>query len=284
MGLIDGITGVFGGGGLKAGWDALSGGNGGGYNGGGPGPTYSDYGSLFKDAGNGGMGLRDEVLLTRAGDPRFKSNIDELKSRLDNIQLDKKGLEELRKRALATGDSESAKYLLEKQALDERVAGDKAVRGAQSAETTARGNLASSGGLSQGARERIAKDAMRNLTSAKQDVTLSGIGQRLGVRSQDEANRLDLLKMLPGAEIQALQPDLQKTTMWGTMADSEAGREQNLDLANRNYRTSVDQFNINTTMKIKEAEDAVRMKKYEEDMKKYAADRTANAQADSGKK
>lgn len=234
--------------------------------------------TMLDESGN----LLSNFQIKKAGNVGFSSSLSDLDKRLSGIQLDKRGLEALRERGLSTGDSSWAKLMLEKQAMEEQDQLGKAVRENASSRAGAIGSLARSGGASSGARERLAAGGARDLDMARQDVGRSGMMARLGIRSDDENKRLDVLKMLPGAEVQSLQPELQKTSMWGQLADSENARRQNLDIANRAYSTEVDKLNIGNTLGVKQNEDAARLKKYEEDMKAYAADQSAKAQAASG--
>lgn len=226
--------------------------------------------------------LLEQYRVNARPDVGFNSNMGELNSRLGAIQLDKRGLEALRERGLSTGDSAWAKLQLEKQAMEEQDAAGRAARTGRASTSSAMSDLARRGGLSGGARERLAESGARDMALAQQDNTRAGMMARLGIRSDDEDKRLDVLKQLPGMEVQALQPELQKTSMWGNLADSEASRRQNLDVSNRAYQTEVDKINIQNTLGAKSNEDAMRLAKYQEDMKAYSADQAAKAQAQSG--
>lgn len=201
----------------------------------------------------------------------FTSNVDELNNRLSGINLNTDALKKLREIGLSEGPSKWADLQTQSQKQQEMNAATNAATGNRGATAAGLGNLARSGGLSSGARERLQEQGSRDLAMGQQNIANQGIMARLGIASQDEQNKLGVLSALPGQEVQALQPQFQKASMWAQLADSEAGRRQNLDLAN-----------TANTLGVKQNEDAARLKKYEEDMKAYAADQSAKAQAQSG--
>lgn len=247
----------------------------------------------------------EKMAIEAGGDVGMTSNLADLDSRLSGINLNKEGLEAIRQQALSTGPSAWALKANERQGLEEANARDANVKLNATAGNEAMSNLMMQGGWGGGAAERMARDTSRATTSGAQNVMRQGALDRAGIGMTDESNRLDLLKQLPGMEIAALQPELQKTSMWGNMADSEQGRRVNLDLSNRDYKTGVDQFNLSTDMDRqkynndanmrsqefnignslaeKRAKEAADLAAYQEQMKAWGANRTAVAQENSGK-
>lgn len=238
----------------------------------------SGMATMLDENGN----LLPQFQMGKKGAVGFQSSLGHVEDQLKGINLNTDALKALRERGLSTGDSRWAELQLQKQAMEEQDQLGKAVRENASSRAGAIGSLARSGGASSGARERLAAGGARDLDMARQDVGRSGMMARLGIRSDDENKRLDVLKMLPGAEVQSLQPELQKTSMWAQTAASDAARKQNLDLANRAYDTEVDKLNIANVLGVKQTEDQARLAKYKEDMAGYAADQSAKAQAASG--
>ena len=243
-----------------------------------PRPAIPEAFSTLDENGN----LKSQYKLGARGDVAFASNLKELNDRLSGINLNKEGLEAIRKRALTQGPSEWQNLMLQKQGLEESGLRDRAGNQEASARSGAYSQLAAKGGLSTGARERLARSGAEGLAQTMQDISRGGAESRLGIATEDERQKLDLLKGLPGMEVQALQPEFEKTRMWGTLADSESGRKQNLDLANRAYGTSIDQFNIANTLGEVGRKDANRLGEYQEKMKAYAAEKQAQATAASG--
>lgn len=176
----------------------------------------------------------------------FKSNLGDLNSRLSGINVDKTGLNELRNRATSTGPSAWAQLMLQNQGLQQQTAQDNLSKSGNAAAESARAAMGVHGGMSAGARERLATNSMYDMTSNNQALARSGEQARLGINTQDQSNQLDLLKSLPGAEVNAVQPELAKANLWSGMAGNENAMQQSLALANRNYSTDVQKENLGT--------------------------------------
>lgn len=215
--------------------------------------------------------LKDAFQLKGGPDVGFTSNLDQLNQKLSGINLNTDALQALRGEGLRQAGTPSAwgQMALNQAMSSAGAQGNTALASGMSA-------LASRGGINKGARERMATKTGRDTMMAKQNA-----GMTVGM--QDETNRLGILSALPGQEVQALQPELQKTSMWGSMADTEAARKQGLDLANRDYSTGVQKSNLSSLMGDVQNKQNFDMSKYQEIMKAWAADRTANAQENAGK-
>lgn len=206
------------------------------------------------------------------------SNLDDLIARLDQIQLDKTSLNKLKDYSnTAVGESPWAQLMLEKEGVERGARNDEAGRASNAATASAFSALATRGGLSKGARERIATKGASDLMKGRMAVARQGQLDRFNILGEDEKQKLDIMKALPGMDIAALSPELQKTNAWASMADSESGRRMNLDLANRSYMTDIDKYNKGTALDLAKT-------KYQQQMAAWAADRTATAQENSGKK
>ena len=250
-------------------------------------------------------GQIQQMNVAAGNDVGMTSNLSDLDSRLSGINLNKEGLEAIRRQALSNAPSAWALKAGEKQGLEEANARDANVALNATAGNEAMSDLMMQGDWGGGAGERMARDTRRATTAGAQNVMRQGALDRSGIGMTDETNRLDLLKQLPGMEIAALQPELQKTSMWGNMADSEQGRKVNLDLSNRDYKTGVDkfntandydrqkynndsnmrsqEFNIGNSLAEKRAKEAADLAAYQEQMKAWGANRTAVAQENAGK-
>lgn len=164
-------------------------------------------------------------------------------------------LDVLNQKATATGDSPWLKMQLQKQRMEQRQAMGKAGAQTNAATATARANLATKGGLSGGAAERLARGGAADLNAARQGIGATGATNRMNLGIQDETTKNQLLGQAVGAN-----------------ANQNA---QNIGMA---------QFNATNTLAENNANNAYAMQKYQEQMKGYGANKTANALAQGGKK
>jgi hypothetical protein len=170
-------------------------------------------------------------------------------------RVDSAAMDAYKRRAMATGASPWASMMLDKRALEQSNAlQDADARGASGA-AQARTQLAARGGLTGGARERVAQAMGRERMATGQDI-----------RRQGEISRYDILT----------KDDQQKNDMLGRVPGMEDSRNQLL--------TQAEQFNATNNIGEKRAGDLARINEYNEKMKGWAADRTAQAQENSGKK
>lgn len=198
----------------------------------------------------------------QAYDPATMSMLPEIAKMLEAIQMDKRGLEKFRGEALREGPSAWAKLAQQKQALEEKDARERGGREQATRAAEARANLAMRGGLTSGARERVAKAGMKDYLDMSQEVGRQGGLNRLQIGMNDEQNRIQQLGMLPGMEAAALQPELEKTRLHGQAR----------------------QYDIEQAVKEKQARNAWAMDQYKEQMSAWAANRQARATENAGKK
>ena len=174
---------------------------------------------------------------------------------LDPTSLE--GFQELKKRVMTQGPSAYAQMMLEKQKLEEGQQKDMAARQAQSAAAQARSQLAMKGGMSSGARERLAMGGARDLMMQRQNVASQGQLSRAGLLAEDEAQRM---KLLPG------------------FAEGEAKiAEGNLGLQNK-----AQEWNIMRALEEKRAKDAQDLDVYKEQIKKWGSEKEAAATSRGG--
>jgi hypothetical protein len=214
-------------------------------------PTYDN--AVFKNANFNAGRLTDELQLHDLGP-------------ISN-DLNTQGLEALRGQALAApGTSAWEQMMVGRQGLDEASARDRATSSADAGVSQAYSNLATHGGLSQGARERLAAGGARNSAAARQGVARQGAMDRLGIGAQAEQNRLGLLSALPGQETQ------------------KASFDTGLAQGNREYSTGVEGANIGNFLNQFQNHEAAKQGAYQAQMQDWAAMNQANATANSGKK
>lgn len=233
-----------------------------------------------------GSGVLEGPLHIVENDPiKERNSLGDITSRLNNINLDTSGVEQLKKEALAApGTSAWEGMMRGRQGLEESGAQDNAARTSASGTAQAMSQLSGTGGLSNGARERLARMGGQDLSTQKQSVLRQGQLDRSGIGVQAEQNRLGQLSQLPGAQIAALQPEIQKTQMYGNFAEQENQRNQDLGLANRKYSGDIQAQNIGNSLNTANSENAARLGAYNSAMQAWAANKQAGATQSSGKK
>ena len=122
--------------------------------------------------------------------------------------------------------------------------------------------LGSSGGVSSGARERAAEGGAKNYMNMSQDASRQNSLNQMQIGVNDQQNKMQEMGMLPGMEMQALQPKFQKANMWEQARQTDVGNAMN---ANQ----SANSWNQNM---------------YNQQMQAWGANQQANATAKSGKK
>lgn len=138
-------------------------------------------------------------------------------------------LQKLKAQAFAEGASPWAQMQMQKQALEQSQAKDQAAQAQAQGIAQAQANLMRQGGLSSGARTRMAMMGAKDLARSQQDVARQGIQQRLGIEEQDINRKTDLLKKFGDAESAASEANIGRTTgdiSRGTEFDMNRYKEQ----------------------------------------------------------
>lgn len=223
---------------------------------------------LVSDMGPGGASGVTRPTLTNLLDAsgNLKSQYQLQKGGPVNLDVNTDALSELRKRGMSTGPSQYANILNQQQGLEEQNALGKAGVSARNANSNALSTLAMRGGLSSGSRERLATQGANAEQMGMQDVRRQGMLDRLGITAGDENQKLGILQSLPGQELALGQA------------------KTNTDLANRDYNTNVDKLNIMGALGENVRQDNAKMQEYMQKMQAYGASKTADAQANAGKK
>jgi hypothetical protein len=118
-------------------------------------------------------------------------------------------------------------------------------------------NLAMRGGASGASRAMLARGSMRDLVNARQGAGLQAQTQGLGIQTTDEGNRIQQLGQL-------------------------ASSEQDIGKYNKSLEGKVSEFNMNSLLQDQRGKSAYDFGSYQEQMKKWAADKQAEATAKSG--
>lgn len=217
----------------------------------------TDPGHLFNPKASGD----DSMLTTALGQyPQYQSTYDpstqSMTAYLQSImpQYDA-GYQQLKSDALNKGQSGWLNMTLD--ANDAKLQDQKEHAMLQNAGQTAsaRDNLASIGGLTSGARERVAEQGQKNFMGMSQDLSRQSDLSDLSARGTDEQNKVSQLGQLTTAEE-------------GKQKDWENARQQ--DITNQQTETGrLNEYNMNL---------------YNTKMTALAADRQAQATENSGKK
>src|SRR3990167_80692 len=179
---------------------------------------------------------------------------------LDLGQFDASGLEGYQKykeQALSDDASPWAKLMEQKLAQEEANQRSEAAAQNMAGQAQARSSLAMRGGLSAGARERIAQQGQRNLMNTQQGIQSQGLLNKYNLGAQDQQNRMGMLKDLSGSEI-----DIGK---------------YNVGLKGRQG-----EYNIGQALEEKRYQSGLREEDYVRKMKQNAADERAAAIAAEG--
>lgn len=157
-----------------------------------------------------------------------------------NVDLNTAGLDQFRKEATRGAGTDSVWGNLQLQGAQSNAAKNLAQVDAnqRSGLAGAYDDLAAQGGVTGGARERIARGGFRDVLANRQGARSALNNQMLDIRKTDEQNRIGQLSQLPGMEIQKGNFDMQnqenslRTKEFDSkmaLAEIMAGRGGNLD-------------------------------------------------------
>lgn len=202
--------------------------------------------------------------------PKDQRTTDKQGNLLDNFKINygpdvmanRDALNMLRQQSMATGPSVWAQQALQAQGLENQGMRESADRQAAAQKASAWSDLAQHGGLSGGARERVSMNAARDQAQARQLANRQASQANMGILSQDTAAKQAMLSAQPGLENQAFQQDL----------------------TNKQGNLMTQQYNMGNALHDIGASNESAMNAYNEQMKAWAANKTADAQANAGKK
>lgn len=212
-------------------------------------PGYPNYISPLDSANN----INPKYLLN--GQEAVKSRYDDQSlNALQNMGL------------AAPGTSAWEQMMLGQQGQNEATARDNAMRGADTAKLSAYSDLATHGGLSTGAKERLARTSSQGANEAKQGVARQGVLDRYGIGSNAEDRRTGALGQSAGLQLQKGQ------------------QLANIDMSNRDYATNLEKYNKELPLNQMALKNAANLSAYDSAMKGWAASKQADATTNSGKK
>lgn len=175
--------------------------------------------------------------------------------------LDMSGIDAFKSQALAQGPSQWAQQAGQQQnylAMQSKDQGAQTVAG-QGA--TAQAGLASRGGLSSGAAERLAQGGANNYLSMTQGVNNQLAGNQMQIGMNDQQNKLSMMSQLPGMQLGA--------------ANFKQGQAQ--------MQLGADSTDVANAMQGTQAQNTYNLGKYQTQMQGYGAGQTASATAKAGK-
>lgn len=211
-----------------------------------PGKNFFGWAKQQQDSINQGEPIDDFGTGSRIKMPAFQSITDANGNLLPQYALQGKGNVAMDPN-IATNNP-WAQMMLQQSKMQTGQQLDQAAAQGTAGTTNAWDQLAARGGLSSGARERVARLGANNAMATAQGIRNTGAQSQLGVLSN--------------------------------ATDKQAA----LDTSNRAYNTGIDQVNLQSQLANKQEQEQYNMNKYNTQMGIWAANQQANATAHSGKK
>lgn len=230
----------------------------------------------------------------------------------EQYQMSAQDMANLRQRAYAEGPSRYAQRLLDQQGLQQQQARENLYKTTSEQQAAQFSDMARRGGLSGGARERMARQNSLTATLAAQDLARQGRMQQMGIRSQDEAQKMALQQQLPGMGLRMdqystglqqrdrdvrnqlsaqniqnsraqqafnAQIAMQKAGMYGQLANQNAARQQQMRLANMQAQNQAGLYNKQLAAKDLMGRNQFDMGAWQQMMASMGNQQAANAQA-----
>lgn len=175
-------------------------------------------------------------------------------SMADHTQIDPSGLQAFKGQALSKGPSQWATQANAQQEALSKNALDMGAKSVVGQGATARSQLAMRGGLSGGARERVAMEGQNNFMNMAQGVGQQKSTNQMQIGMNDQQNKLQMMSQLPGMQQNAAQ-----------------------------FQSNQNQFNTGAQMANNQSRNAFDLGQYQSQMAAYGAGQTAAATAQAGK-
>lgn len=226
--------------------------------------------------------LKSQYQLQKPGNVQMGSILPELGNKLSGINFDDSSINTLKGFANGSGDSPWSSAARATSDQQTKQGMDDAAKRGTAGTADAWSQLAATGGLDSGARERVAMNGTRNQYAGQQQVAQQGAQNQLGITQQNEANRFGTLNAMPGMEATKVQSQLATVNPWLQQATTEQGRNVDLDINNRNFNSSIDQNNIKGAQDEYHGAYGAQTQNWQELMKAWAANQQAKATAESG--
>ena len=185
---------------------------------------------------------------------------------IQGVKYDQSGLNALKDRALATGQSPWAAMQLQQGEMNRQDAMGRLGAQSNAALAGARSGLAMRGGLSGGAGASLARQAMRDRMAGAQGINRQDMTNRLNIGIQDQQQKDQFLSQLPGAQAQAFGAQL---------GQAQAAAQMGFNS---------DQWNMQNALTDLQQRRDFDMQSWLKNMEVEAANRQATATENAGKK
>ena len=196
---------------------------------------------------------------------------------VNSLSANTDSLNALKSRAMSSGDSPWLQMELQRQGIENTANKDKVANQVMSSNAAAQSNLAMQGGLSSGARERLARGGAQDLNAARQGLGRDAQLSALGARLQDDNTKMGILSQLPSQDL--------------NFANQKAGLEQfnanatnDMNKFNTTNTLNTNQFNTSNAIAANKDLNSFNAYKYAQDMAGYGAAKQGDAIANGGKK
>jgi hypothetical protein len=177
------------------------------------------------------------------------------------------------------GATSHAKYLTDAQRLEEDSARDDIDSSMRGMNATAFNDLAASGGLDSGARERIAGNSANQNLIERQKLARQGQLSRANILSNDEQMKIGLKRELPGQYLALDQHNVNTQKDNAQLSLNKANMWQGAAAADANRTLDADRFNVGNQLSDMESQNKWNFGMWDYDNKGIAADKTANAES-----
>jgi hypothetical protein len=155
------------------------------------------------------------------------------------LNIDQRGIEAFRQRALSQGQSPWAAAMLAKEASETQGQQEGLTRRGQSEIARGQDQLAMTGGLTGGAAERLQKAGTNDILGQTQELLRQSGLRRQDVGIEDERQRLQALSQLPGMEIAQVQPEFQRQQFNANLASQNAAARNAYNLQRYGIDSSI---------------------------------------------
>lgn len=183
-----------------------------------------------------------------------------------NLQLDDRAYDALMQRGLAEGPSSWSLMMRDRIGQDLNQARDQTTHASRVGMAQGMNQLAATGGFDAGSRERMARSSAMQNQLGLQGVAATGAQAYSNLGLEDERQKLEIQKMLPGMDL------------------ARKGFRADLSKFDNAMQMDASKFNISNTLGGIDKQNLYKAGMYASDMGEWGANKTAGAIANSGKK
>lgn len=159
--------------------------------------------------------------------PQTESIAPQMATELNGLNYDTQPLDTLKSNAESTSPSPWANLMSQTARTNTQQAGSDAAAQTAGSVAQGEGNLAMSGGLSSGARERLQQSGDQAGIGAQQNIARQGATDLSNIGLQDQSTKQQEMMALPGMETQAYQTQLQPISMMGQAQAQDVANQGN---------------------------------------------------------